>query len=296
MSCRCGSGPARLFRCKSKDKFKEKHEYSHTHSHTHEYGRPRWSEDECTCDDCAYRGRPITRTPVVCGEGSPFQQNVNQQNINIVPGYHSPHRDHPRVWEPVLLTPRDYGWSRPVYYPRRHHGLSGYAPITNDDGRVDLIDVPRFIQNARDFADEVQKKRKDEEDAKMRKMYDTADMIKKMFEPDHHDNHRPGAWIPNPDLYGSQRTSAHIKAELERLRADKKQLSMNHAAERERWRNEDQLAMCSGALQEDVQMNTNRVGVAGGVSGTQGRQTPIASRVVEVVDDHGRDLCHCGDC
>ena len=317
--CRCKYGTARLFRSKSKDEFKEKHEYKHTHTQSREHGRPKWfdSDDKCDCDDYRHRGRPLTRvvrTPWIHGEGSPLQQNVNHQNINIVPGCHShrPHshsrsssRDHSHSHERGQASPHlisrhsdghccihGRGWTCPTCHPHRpyrQHPLDNYMPITNDDGKVDLYDLPRFMKAARDFADEVQRKRREDEEAKMRNMYATADAIQKMFEPL---RHQGGGW--GPEEYDNQRSSAEIKAELDRLRADRKQLSINRYIEHGRRRGDDQRAMCSGALQDDQQGKNRRLGISG--SADPGWAFP-SGRVMEIVDDDdGKEECSCGLC
>ena len=271
------------------------------HSHTHEMEKvyrprrrsysPDWDSDSDS--ECAYAhrdpygggysygcGRSPCRLPFyVDGEGSPFQQNVNQQNINVLPsshgtGGHQRGRRSPSRGPPILVEnpgqrigrgPR-HGFDPLSHCPHgghrrrpHHHAMmaqGGYTPITNDDGKVDIYNNAKLLNRFKEFADTCARQKKEKEVAAQKKQDDTAEIINKLF--------KPAASSPTwmwPGEY--ERSAGEIRSELERVNADMDQLrsrasmmALNAAAYNEAEVMADRQAMCSGALQDGTEQET----------------------------------------
>ena len=268
---------SRLSRIRNRSKSKCKHSYTHEtekiYKPRHCSYSPDWaydSESNCGCDECnpcgcetrtGPRGRSPYRLPIyVDGQGSPLQQNVTQQNINVLPGYHGG-RDYEHCGNqnrgrgrPIVIVPnRPYGRPQGCHSHQQPQFLmapvNGYTPVTNDDGKIDIYNNAILMKRFADFADAHAKAKKDKEDADKKKQDDAAEMINKLLKPA--ESAPRWSW---PEEY--RRSAEDIRSELERVNADMDQLhswaalmATDTAVCNQDVLQKDQLAMCSGALQ-----------------------------------------------
>lgn len=180
---------------------------------------------------------------------------------------------------------------------------SGYTPILNDDGKLDIYDNAKAFEAMKDGFAEHTKKKKEEEDAKSKKIDDAANMFNKFLKPA-----EKAPTLMWPGGYG--RSAEEIRAELAKVNADMEQLcswaplmATKVAACEEVDAEEDQLAMCSGALQGNEDKKVQPRGQKQLKSALAGRKKvnfadqvdcKTVSRIEEVADeDDGRHECAC---
>lgn len=275
---------------RSRSKSKCKHSFFHEEERFHgprHYDD--WSSDgdydsDCSCGehDTAGRGRRPYRDADIYVDG----RNVEQQNI-LVKGCcggkcKHVHRKRPRSRSVIVVDrPRQghpYGSRRPCVHGFDFNDFCGRCPsgqrsweptyhmshqvITDDDGKINFYDPTKLRKYLCEQVHAYAKSEADKKAATEKTMSETMGMLKKTCIPKimdgscgcggHHHHYGYGS-------YNGPRSAQDIENELARVNADLEQLHTRALLEAQAQAlancvdesSEEELAMCSGALQED---------------------------------------------